>query len=89
MRFRLHRATLSESMPTTVYIEPTREALHAEIERTWADGKAPSAKSIRLEYQGHDDRISWDTYLVTAYVGTVPDGEREVIGMTDGPLVGR
>ncbi|WP_415912372.1 hypothetical protein [Neptuniibacter sp. QD37_11] len=83
MQLREQRGTLSQSLATTIHIEPTKKALQAHIAaKMVAFGRPmPSQDDIRVEKygEGEDSRCGWDTYLVSV------EGYG-VFGMIDGPL---
>jgi hypothetical protein len=70
IKFRGHRGTLDEAMKTVVELEPTLAALTAHL------GAKP--KQVKVEKYMYDDRIGWDTHIVTV------DGE--AVGFTNGPV---
>ena len=81
MKLREHRGGLAESMATTIEIDATAPALLAAMQPVVAPwGVYLTPDMIHLEpYGGIDERIGWDTYIVTI------DGHG-VYGFTDGPL---
>jgi hypothetical protein len=89
MKFREHRGSLSESMETVIEIEPTKEALALAVD-AWRRRlgmpltvipQVTSANVDVMPYGGRDERIGWETHLVTIK-GWGP------VGFTDGPLSG-
>jgi len=78
MKFRPHRGTLAESMAECVDLEPTAQAIADHYNAISKIGPRVLVETIRVEPYGKDDRIGWDTYLVTEWLG--------VLGFTDGPL---
>ncbi len=70
MKFRLHKGSIAESMETEVDIEPTKEALATLLDTT--------PDKVEVDKYIYDNRIGWDTYLVTI------DGF--AVGMTDGDV---
>lgn len=72
-KFRHHRGDLAASMETTVEVG-TLDDLAVELQRAgWSSG------AIEVAPYGYDDRIGWDTHIVTV------DGA--AVGFTDGPMV--
>lgn len=72
-KFRHHRGGLAASMETTVEVATLAE-LAAELQGAgWPSG------TIVVAPYGFDDRIGWDTHIVTV------DGA--AVGFTDGPMV--
>ena len=77
MKIRNHRELLSESMQTVREIEPTIDA----VRKFFKDGSMFDKLYdgvIKVEPYGFDDRIKWNTYIVTV------DGK--AIGFTDSPV---
>ncbi len=75
-KFRFHRGALAESMATVTTVAD-KEALCNIIRAAWGypafgDGQ------IEVSPYGYDNRIQWNTYVVTL------DGK--AIGFTDGPV---
>ncbi len=70
IKFREHRGTLAEAMETVVELEPTLAAvaLHLKVK----------PKQVQVKKYTYDDRIGWDTYIVTV------DGD--AVGFTNGPV---
>ena len=79
MKFREHRGHLTDSMKTVVDIVD-REALISLLQsRLQPCGFTFASKDLKIEPYGLDDRINWDTNIVTiAGYG--------VAGFTDGPV---
>lgn len=78
MKFRYHTGGLKESLATTIEIEPpTRESLAKALSITKEEQVDPN--TLLVEFYAYDDRIGWNTYIVTDKDG--------VLGFTDGPLV--
>ena len=79
MKFRLHRGGLDESLATTTEVE-SRDDLIAFLKKDLGlFGIAVSEENFRVAYYGYDERIGWDTYIVTI------EGYG-VAGFTDGLL---
>ena len=70
MKYREHRGSLGESLETTVELDNTLEALANHL-------KVP-VEELEIVPYGVDERIGWDTYLVTNSEG--------VLGMIDTKL---
>ena len=82
MKLRQHRGGLAESMATTIEIEATATALLAAMQPVMVSyGVDLTPEMIHVKpCGGMDERIGWDTYIVTI------DG-CGVYGFTDGPLL--
>ncbi|ATS93513.1 hypothetical protein P1A145kb_p113 [Pectobacterium phage DU_PP_I] len=65
MRVRQHRGSLVESLKTVKQIPATKEALADHINMVMDFPVKFGSGSISLIHQGMDDRIGWDTYLIT------------------------
>lgn len=86
MRFREHRGSLRASMETVVEL-PDKAALVLRLKRIYEDEgyfRPFTADDVKVEPYASDDgkalrdeRIGWDTYLVT--IRDLP------VGFTDGP----
>jgi len=77
MKFRQHRGGLDDSMGTVVEIAATREGLAGVI--SLATGcPRPNPGDIEVEFYAYDERIGWQTYIVTL--------KGEAVGFTDGPI---
>ncbi len=77
MKFRFHRGGLEDSMATVVEIESTKKAITTHCNNTMgATFYIP--QDIEVKPYGYDDRIGWDTHVVTNPMG--------VLGFTDGPV---
>lgn len=74
---REHRGGLSESMATAQAVRDKAELV--EIIRRGHYGAAVQPDQVHIEPYGYDDRINWDTYLITV------DGYG-VWGMANGPI---
>lgn len=81
MKFREHRASLTESIETVVEIEPTLVAVTEAIVKSLRHFPAArvSQDRVRVEPYAFDARIGWNTHIVTL------DGYG-VLGFTDGPI---
>jgi hypothetical protein len=81
MKFREHRGGIVDSMMTEVEIEPTRDALLAVLsDKRWLGiREVLKRESLRVEPYIYDERIDWDTHIVSV------DGYG-VVGFTDGPV---
>lgn len=80
MKFREHRGGLAEAMDTVIEVVD-RDALlkHVqEILSSWPDSPPVTAATLQVIPYCYDDRIGWDTHIVTL-------DKYGVIGFTDGP----
>lgn len=78
MKIRMHRGALADSMETVQEIEATLPAVVAVIEARL--GMTFDPRLIEVSpYGGVDERIGWDTHIVTIR-------GYGVFGFTDGPL---
>lgn len=97
MKYRPHSmfGTLDESMEKVVELKDQADLLkHLNQERAWC-GVSLEDADVKVEPYGYDERINWDTYLVTIrnvetrsgvlYFGSMPDDYFGAIGYTDGP----
>ena len=78
-KFRKHRGSLEDALATTVEVA-NRDDLLAHVLADfppWWGSFEPDALEIR--FYCYDERIGWDTYIVTIK-------GHGVIGFTDGPL---
>ena len=68
-------------METQIEIEPTLADLVVLIKQSFADDLSIQfkKKQIHVKPYGYDDRINWDTHIVTI-------DEYGVFGFTDGPI---
>jgi hypothetical protein len=89
VRFRWQRGLLAESLETTVYLEPTAEAVKqhmVEEVSTWLDRTVFDVGqfSVEIKYYGEDERCQWSCHFATLWI-TLPDGRRErlVMGWLD------
>jgi len=79
VNFRWHRGGLAESMETVVDFDGTREGLVVLLKLDalpWFPALAP--EHVKVERYTYDDRIGWDTHIVTVG-GTA-------VGFTDGAI---
>lgn len=79
MKFREHRGDLAESMETVVEL-PDHAALLEHIRKLaepWPTFPSVTAETVHIEPCGRDERIGWNTHIVTL------DGYG-VLGFTDG-----
>ncbi|KFL27629.1 hypothetical protein JP75_25210 [Devosia riboflavina] len=72
--FRLHRGSLADSMATARTINTKADLVKALDEDGWPHG------DIEVKPYGRDDRIGWNTHIVTV------DGM--AAGFTSGPFTG-
>lgn len=80
MKLRKHRGSLADSMGTVVEISPTYSALLDEIRKSMPSTNVEITEgTVKVNPYGFDDRIGWDSHIVTV------DGYG-VHGFTDGPL---
>ena len=77
--FRFHRGGLDESMQTVTEIHSMADLINLTQEK-WGD----MLRGISIEPYGYDERIQWDTYIVTAVVGTNQDRVSAVVGFLNG-----
>ncbi len=79
--YRPHRGSLSDSMREVVEVSDLPQlvrAMRREVERWYPIDELPTLEATKLEPYGFDDRIGWDTYLVTV--------NGQAWGYTNGPL---
>lgn len=77
--WRPHRGGLAEAMAEKRTFD-TFEDMAAFLRDDWgAFGASPT--DIQAKWYANDERINWDTYIVT---GTLPDGTHAVLGFTNG-----
>lgn len=76
MKIRRHSGDLDQSMETVREIEPTRWAVAQYIAAGL--GVSVDPEGIEVRRQGRDDRIGWDTHLVT--------WNGAAVGYTNGPI---
>lgn len=73
-KFRFHRGSLKESMTTVVEIGGLLDLI-AELQNAgWPPG------NVAVKRYVFDDRINWDTHIVTL--------DDVAVGFTDGPISG-
>lgn len=80
MKFREHRRLLDESMETVVELADYN-ALLDHLRKSaahWPTHPPVTAETVRIEPYGRDERIGWDTHIVTLK-------DYGVLGFTDGP----
>ena len=84
MKIREHRGSLLEAMETVSEIEPTKMALVEFIRKAfshWPGYQLANLEGrVKVEKYRYDERIKWDTHIVTI------EGYG-VFGFTDGPLL--
>jgi hypothetical protein len=78
-KFRFHRGGLAESMATVIEVANAEELAKAVSEEHQC---LIVATDLLQENEGFDDRIQWDTHLITFIA---PGG---VVGFSDGPIPG-
>lgn len=91
MKFREQRGSLADSMTTVVELEPTKSAVIAHAKMLALNcgffftkeelDRELTMESVKVEAYGYDDRIGWDTYLVSSSYKHIP-----IIGFTNGPV---
>jgi len=69
MKFREHRESLEDALKTVVEISPTREALLKYINKIY--NKNYTIEKLDVKYYIFDERINWDTCIVTVDGNTV------------------
>lgn len=81
MKFREHRGGLAESMDTVIEVSDGEALLEhvRNLAQRWPTFPAITAETVHVEPYGRDERIGWDTHIVTL------DGYG-VLGFTDGPV---
>jgi N6-adenosine-specific RNA methylase IME4 len=80
-KYRPHRGMLADAMREVHEVKSFGElirVMRAEVESWYPPDKLPTEANTKVEYYGRDDRIGWDTYIVTV------DGQ--AWGFTDGPV---
>lgn len=77
MKFRVHSGSLENSMKSCTEVKDRAELVSYLKSRSslWNSVKE---ESINCEFYGFDERINWNTYILT--------DEHGVIGFTDGPI---
>ncbi len=79
MQIRVQRGGLSDSLRTTMDIEPTAKAIAEYLRLQWGGlGYGVDENKITVEPYGFDNRIQWNTHIVLL------DGR--AVAFTDGPL---
>lgn len=79
MKFRWHRGGLNASMQTVVEFDGSAPALVALLMKDAARWLSPiNVGDLAVEPYGFDDRIGWDTHIVTV--------KGEAVGFTDGAI---
>lgn len=78
-KLREHRGTLSQSMETVIEFEGREELYKIIKEELGRYSMNIWPEMIEVKPYGYDERIEWDTYIVTV------DGYG-VYGFTDGPV---
>lgn len=82
MLYREHKGTLADSMATVKEVRDFAHLLEVirESRSHWPtlDGTV-TPETVKVEPYGRDDRIGWDTHMVTV------NGQAE--GFTDGPVI--
>lgn len=81
IKFRYHRGVLDESMATTILVESKHELKSLLLDEMGFLKK--NAYGIEVEPYAHDERIGWDTHIVSIIL---PGGIPKVVGFTDGPI---
>lgn len=77
IQFREHRGLLKDSMATVIRVN-TRDELLMYLTPIVAPIPL-TAERLNIEYYTFDDRIGWETYIVTVM-------GYGVVGFTDGPI---
>ena len=77
MKYRDHRGSLEASM-LSVREMPNRAALVEHLRETYGRHELVRDDLIEVKHYCYDERIGWDTWIVTLNGGAV--------GFTDGPL---
>lgn len=75
--FRPHRGSLCESMDEVIEID-SREELVKHLNEDFPYGSPVTLKSLDIQPYGFDDRIGWDTHIVTV--------NKSAVGFTNGNL---
>lgn len=78
-RYRDHRGSLVDSLATLIEVAD-RDALVAHLRGLYGRFETVDAESVKVRPYCYDERIAWDTYVVTLNGGAV--------GFTDGPVDG-
>jgi len=85
-KFRWHRGGLDESMATVIDVESfehLRLLIQERDQRTFPD--MPVTIEMKVEPYGFDDRINWNTYIVTKRIVEANESFM-ACGFTNGPL---
>lgn len=81
MQFRFHKGLLAKSIETVTTIEPSREAILELAQKQLSKyGLKVVLEDISIAPYGFDDRIKWDTFIVSIH-------GYGVMGFTDGPII--
>lgn len=85
IQFRDHRGSLEDSMATVVTFHSKREFYDYMEKRVTTGCMALDFDESKISFKHYiyDDRIKWDTWIVTYNHPAIP-GELGVLGMTDG-----
>lgn len=81
IKYRPHRQLLADSMAEVSEVTSLDELVRRmcdPIKHWYPADKLPTVHNVKVEPYGFDERIGWNTYIVTV------DGE--AWGFTDGPL---
>lgn len=84
MLYRPHRRSLEAAMQDAVEFDGTKAGLVSvmtdhELMTWFPKDKLPSVDNVSVEAYGFDDRIEWNTYLVTV--------SGSAWGFTNGPVI--
>jgi len=86
--YRPHRGSLNDSLTEVVEVNDFPQLvrhMRREVERWYPIDQLPTLENTKLEHYGYDERIGWDTYLVTVngqawgYTNGVPMKEDEAL----------
>lgn len=75
--FRPHRGLLEEAMKEVVQVS-SRDQLVAQLNKIYEIGSRFTIENLNIKPYGYDDRIGWDTYIVT--------NKGNAVGFTNGYL---
>jgi len=78
-KFRYHRGGLRESMETIIEVSGKQDLVDKFLKDEWISLYNPTLDTVQVKPYSYDDRIKWDTHIVTLT-------EWGVVGFTDGPL---
>ena len=83
IKYRMHRGGLSESMETVTEVSSMKELI-CVVEKQF-DAKVVD---LNIEFYGHDDRINWDSHIVTAKFDKEGYGRHSYypVGFTNGMI---